>query len=139
MNVQEASIFWGVSKSHVRRLCATGRVSSARKIKGKWIMNPLAAKPFDRRFKKPTLTVFETIWTKDKIISTNTRRLCDCPTFTVINGLIVILNIHERLAYIRKWNILAFSAFLRETENIPTSLHYVSVGLKNNDYILKAM
>ena len=103
MNVKEAAIFWGISTSHVCRLCATGRVPSARKIKGRWIINPLAAKPFDRRFKKPTITLAKLIWSKDVI--KKGRCLYDCPAFTVINGLIVISDINERLLYMRKWGI----------------------------------
>ena len=92
MNVQEASIFWGVSKSWVCRLCAAGRVPSARKINGRWIMHPLAAKPFDRRFKKPTITLVKTLWSKD---SDNKQQRClyDYPMFTVVDGLVVISNI----------------------------------------------
>ena len=86
MSVSEAALFWGLSKSYVRRLCAMGRVPSARKIKGKWLMDYMAAKPFDRRFKKPTMTVIEILSPTPPY-----RRLCDYKNFTVINGLIVLL------------------------------------------------
>ena len=106
MNTKEAAIFWGISTSHVCRLCAAGRVPSARKIKGRWIMNPLAAKPFDRRFKKPTITLAKLIWSKDNgMNNAKTRCLYDCPAFTVINGLAVILDTNERVLYMRKWGI----------------------------------
>ena len=105
MNVHEASIFWGVSKSWVCRLCAMGRVPSARKINGRWIMHPLAAKPFDRRFKRPTITLSKTLWSKNGVINKNTRCLYDCPMFTIVDGLVCISNIDERLLYMYTWNI----------------------------------
>ena len=112
MNVQEASIFWGVSKSWVCRLCAAGRVPSARKINGRWIMHPLAAKPFDRRFKKPTITLTKLLWSKNSGMNNKkTRCLYDCPMFTIIDGLVVISNIHERLSYMYKWDIQKNNCF----------------------------
>ena len=108
MNTKEASIFWGISKSHVCRLCAAGRVPSARKIKGKWIIHPLAAKPFDRRFKKPTMTLARVIWSKNNEIINNARHLYDCPMFTVVNGLIIIIDKNERLNYMYKWGIYSY-------------------------------
>ena len=91
MNVTEASIFWGISKRQVCRLCAAGRVPSARKVNGRWIMHYMAAKPFDRRFKQATITVAKIIWSKDSGLNNKKeRRLYDYPTFTVIDGLIVV-------------------------------------------------
>ena len=108
MNIKEAAIFWGISESWACRLCATGRVPSAKKIKGRWIMHPLAAKPIDKRFKKPTITIAKTIWVKGKEIN-NKRCLFDCPAFTVVNGLVVIINKNERLTYMYKWGMYPYN------------------------------
>ena len=88
MNVKEVALFWGVSETHVRRLCASGRVPSAKKIKGRWTMNKWAAKPFDRRFKEPTMLVIEVLSPEPVFY----RRLCDYKNYTVKNGIIVLLS-----------------------------------------------
>lgn len=57
MTTKEAATLWGVTPSTVRRYCAMGRIKHCEKIKGCWIINPLCHKPFDRRYKKPTIVV----------------------------------------------------------------------------------
>ena len=107
MNTKEAAIFWGVSISHVCRLCAAGRVKSAVKIKGRWYIHPLAPKPFDRRFKAPgIITLSEIIWSKNNTIPTG-RRQIDCPDYRISDtGLIEIINTAERIRYMKKWGLV---------------------------------
>ena len=105
MNTKEAAIFWGVSQSHVCKLCAAGRVKSAVKIKGRWYIHPLALKPFDRRFKSPCITLSEVIWSKSGIPAIG-RRQIDCPDYRISDmGLIEIINTAERSCYMKKWGL----------------------------------
>ena len=57
MTTKEAAALWGVMPATVRRYCAAGKIKHCKKVKGKWVLNPLCHKPFDRRFKKPTIVL----------------------------------------------------------------------------------
>ena len=57
MTTKEAAALWGVTPETVRRYCASGRIKHCGKVKGKWVINPLCHKPFDMRFKNPTIVV----------------------------------------------------------------------------------
>ena len=106
MNTKEAAIFWGVSQGHVCKLCAAGRVKSAVKIKGRWHIHPLAAKPFDRRFKSPgIITLCEILWRQDGIPAIG-RRQIDCPQYRISDtGLIEIIDMTDRIYYMKKWGL----------------------------------
>ena len=100
MNTGEAALFWGVSQRQVCRLCAAGRVASAVKIGGRWFMNPMAAKPLDRRFKKPTFTLSKVLFCKDDIVAG--RCQYDCPEYTIVDGLVVIIDTKARYSYMSR-------------------------------------
>ena len=103
MNTKEAAIFWGVSQSHVCRLCKSGRVKTARKIKGRWYIHPLAAKPFDKRFKLPRILTLSRVL---GVINTG-RCQIDCPAYKISSmGLIEIINIAERIRYMKAWGLV---------------------------------
>ena len=57
MTTKEAAVLWGVTPETVRRYCSSGRIEHCEKVKGIWSINPLCHKPFDRRFKKPTIVI----------------------------------------------------------------------------------
>ena len=102
MNTKEAAIFWGISQSHVCRLCKTGRVKTAKKIKGRWYIHPLASKPFDKRFKLPRIITLSRVL---GVVNTN-RCQIDCPKYRILdNGLIEIINIAEHICYMKKWGL----------------------------------
>ena len=102
MNTKEAAIFWGVSQSHVCRLCRTGKVKTAVKIKGRWYMHPLASKPFDKRFKLPRIITLSRVL---GVINTS-RQQIDCPKYNISdNGLIEIINTAERIHYMKIWGL----------------------------------
>ena len=112
MNTKQAAIFWGVSQSHVCRLCSTGRVKTAVKIKGRWYIHPLASKPFDKRFKLPRILTLSRVL---GVINTN-RLQIDCPDYKISDlGLIEIINTSERIHYMNIWglkdtNTIAYAA-----------------------------
>ena len=57
MTTKEAAVLWGVTPATVRHYCASRRIKHCEKVKGKWLLNPLCHKPFDSRFKKPTIVL----------------------------------------------------------------------------------
>ena len=103
MNTRDAAMFWGVSQRQVCRLCASGRVQSAVKINGRWFMHPMAAKPFDRRFKKPSFRLVKVLWSKDGVSYGRCQH--NCPEYTIIDGLVKIIDANDYIGYMKEWGL----------------------------------
>ena len=103
MDSKEAALFWGVSQRQVCRLCAAGRVASAVKIGGRWFMHPMAAKPLDRRFKVPCFTLSKVLFCVNGVDAG--RSQYDCPKYTIVDGLVMIIDPKARYDYFCRFNI----------------------------------
>lgn len=53
MTLREASEKWGISPRQINYYCSEGRIPGAEKMGRVWLIPKKAAKPVDKRYKKP--------------------------------------------------------------------------------------
>ena len=58
LSIQDAAAQWGISKSMASRLCREGRIASAQKVKGEWMIPADAQYPADGRQRHKVVSAF---------------------------------------------------------------------------------